>query len=54
MLLSSQWYSVQSFSLVLLYSMKNREYMSLVTRKPVFGVSNQGRLKQACSATEAS
>ena len=28
--------------------------MSLVTRKPVFGVSDQGRLKPACSATEAS
>ena len=29
-------------------------YMSLVTRKPVFGVSDQVRLKPACSATEAS
>ena len=28
--------------------------MSLVMRKPVFGVSNQVRLKSACSATEAS
>ena len=29
-------------------------YMSLVTRKPVFGVSDKGRLKPACSATETS
>ena len=28
--------------------------MSLVTRKPVFGVFNQVRLKPACAATEAS
>ena len=28
--------------------------MSPVTRKPVFGVSDQVRLKPACSATEAS
>ena len=28
--------------------------MSLITRKPVFGVSDQVRLKPACSATEAS
>ena len=28
--------------------------MSLVTRKPVFGVCDQARLKPACSATEAS
>ena len=26
--------------------------MSLVTRKPVFGVSNQVRLKPACAVTE--
>ena len=26
--------------------------MSLVTRKPVFGVSDQVRIKPACSATE--
>ena len=31
-----------------------RYYMSHVTRKPVFGVCNQGRLKPACSATETS
>ena len=31
-----------------------RYHMSLVTRKPVFGVFNQVRLKPACSATEAS
>ena len=29
-------------------------YMSHVTRKPVFGVFNQVRLKPACAATEAS
>ena len=29
------------------------DHMSLVTRKPVFGVCNEGRLKVACSATEA-
>ena len=29
-------------------------YMSLITRKPVFGVCNQVRLKPACSATETS
>ena len=29
-------------------------YMSLVTRKPVFRVSNQVRHKPACTATEAS
>ena len=28
--------------------------LSLVTRKPVFGVSDQVRLKLACSATETS
>ena len=28
--------------------------MSLVTRKPVFGVSDQLRLKQACAAIETS
>ena len=28
-------------------------HMSLVTRKPVFGVSNQDRLKSACAATVA-
>ena len=28
--------------------------LSLVTRKPVFGVSDRGRLKPACSATETS
>ena len=28
--------------------------MSLVTRKPVFGVCDQERLKPACSASEAS
>ena len=28
--------------------------MSVVTRKHVFGVCDQGRLKQACSATETS
>ena len=28
--------------------------MSLVTRKPVFGVCDQVRLKPACSATETS
>ena len=29
-------------------------YLSLVTRKPVFGVSDQVRLKPACLASEAS
>ena len=29
-------------------------YMSIVTRKPVFGVCDQGRLKPVCSAKEAS
>ena len=28
-------------------------YMSQVTRKPVFGVCDQGRLKPACATTEA-
>ena len=28
--------------------------IDLVTRKPVFGVCNQGRLKSACAATQAS
>ena len=28
--------------------------MSLVTRKPVFEIFDQGRLKLGCSATEAS
>ena len=28
-------------------------YKSPVTRKPVFGVSDQGRLQSACAATEA-
>ena len=29
------------------------EYMSFITRKPVFRVCDQGRLKSACAATEA-
>ena len=29
-------------------------YMSLVKRKPVFGISDQGRLKPACSVIETS
>ena len=33
--------------------MKHHYDMSLVSRKPVFGVCDQGRLKPACSATEA-
>ena len=33
---------------------ENNENMSLVTRKPVFGVYDQVRLKPACAATEAS
>ena len=28
-------------------------HLSFVTRKPVFGVSDQDRLKPACAATEA-
>ena len=32
---------------------KQRSHMSLVSRKPGFGVSDQVRLKPACSATEA-
>ena len=32
---------------------KDNTNMSLVTRKPVFGVCDQGRLKPACAATEA-
>ena len=31
-----------------------QQYMSHVTKKTVFGVSDQLRLKPACSATEAS
>ena len=31
----------------------NVNQMSLVARKPVFGVCDHGRLKPACSATEA-
>ena len=31
-----------------------RLYLSLITRKPVFGVFDQVRHKPACSATEAS
>ena len=31
--------------------MKSVINMSLVTRKPVFGVCDQGRLKPACAAT---
>ena len=30
------------------------DYLSIVTRKPVFGVCNQVKLKPACAATEAS
>ena len=33
---------------------RDRYCMSLVTRKPVFGVSDQLRLKPDCSATETS
>ena len=33
---------------------KRKRYMSLVTRKPNFGVSEQMRLKLTCSATETS
>ena len=32
---------------------RHKSYMSFVNRKPVFGVSDQGRLKPACAATEA-
>ena len=32
----------------------DKAYMSHVTRKPVFGVCDQLRLKQACSASETS
>ena len=32
----------------------NRLHLSLVTRKPVFGVCDKGRLKPACTATENS
>ena len=32
----------------------NNNINSLVTRKPVFGISDQVRLKSVCSATEAS
>ena len=44
------------FSRVILSSNPNTKMlnMSLVTRKPVFGVCDQGRLKPACAATEAS
>ena len=31
-----------------------KDHISLVTRKPIFGVSDQLRLKPACSATETS
>ena len=37
-----------------LYYRKDGDKMSHVTRKPVFGVYDQVRLKLACSATEAS
>ena len=32
---------------------KSRNKMSLITRKPVFGVCNQGKHKPTCTATEA-
>ena len=32
----------------------DRDHLTLVTRKPVFGFSDQVRLKPACSAIEAS
>ena len=36
------------------YVMFEWYHLSLVTRKPVFGVSDQVRVKLACSATETS
>ena len=35
-------------------NMTFEEYLNLVTRKPVFGVFDQVRLKPACSASETS
>ena len=35
------------------YHTQVQKGMSLVTRKPVFGVCDQARLKPACSASEA-
>ena len=32
----------------------NTLHMNLVTRKPVFGVCDQGRLKPVCAATKTS
>ena len=40
--------------IVLILLKKNQRYMSLVARKPVFGMFDQVRLKPACSATETS
>ena len=37
-----------------LFSWTGSYYLSLVTRKPVFGICDQVRLKPACSATETS
>ena len=34
--------------------LKKQDYLNLVTRKPIFGVCDLGRLKPACAATEAS
>ena len=39
---------------ILMSSLKVRAQMSHVTRKPVFGFSDQARLKPACSDTETS
>ena len=41
------------YSFISSESKPNIPLMSLVTRKPVFGVCDQGRLKPACAATEA-
>ena len=47
--------SVSRYNLGLKLKADNYHFnMSLITRKPVFGVSDQVRLKPACSATETS
>ena len=47
-------YMFYTFKLLLQLKTGIEAYMSLVTRKPVFGVCDQGRLKPACSGTETS
>ena len=43
---------MKNYSVIRLFALVCLEYMSLVLRKPVFGVSDQVPHKRGCTATE--